>query len=95
MWFPFLEFGRVRVLRSGEGNVSRTRSSLNARGLGDINKNTKIEKAVLEVRIYASAERGIAVRRGAGTKAHAKIPGVSNQQILEPNTLTEDQSDEH
>ena len=37
----------------------------------DISKNTKIDKAVLEVRVDASAGRGIAVRRGAGrTSSH-------------------------
>ena len=36
----------------------------------DINENTKIDKAVLEVRIDAPAGRGIAARRGAGRIRH-------------------------
>ena len=40
----------------------------------DINKNTKIDKAVLEVRIDTSAGRGIAVRRGAGRIRHIGTP---------------------
>ena len=36
----------------------------------DIIKNTKIDKAVVEVRIDASAGRGVAVRRGARRIRH-------------------------
>ena len=36
----------------------------------DISKNTKIDTAVLEVRVDASAGRSTAVRRGAGRVRH-------------------------
>ena len=53
----------------------------------DIRKNTESDKAVLEVRTDASAGRGIAVQ--------GKSLEYRTWQILEPNTLTEDQFEEH
>ena len=49
----------------------------------DINKNTKIDKAVLEVRIDASAGRGIAVRQGAGGSRHSATPTSWVQKLTE------------
>ena len=72
---PFLEFGRVRCLRSGAGNVSRLGAVSMLMDLGvDINNNTNIEKSALEARIDASAGRGIAVWRGAGRFRHVATP---------------------
>ena len=104
----------VIALSSGESEFYALVSMRKDLGV-DISKNTKIDKAVLEVRVGASAGRGIAVRRGARRIRHiatptlrvqkltqdgivkiTKIPGESGTwQILEPNTLTEDQFDEH
>ena len=79
----------------------------------DISKNTQIDKTVLEVRIDASAGRGMAVRRGAGRVRHIATPTLRvrklaqesekheqsmeyrTRQILEPNTLREDQFEGH
>ena len=49
----------------------------------DINKNTKIDKAVLEVRMDASAGRGIAVRRGAGRIRHIATPTLRVQKLTQ------------
>ena len=49
----------------------------------DISKNTKIDKAVLEVRIDASAGRGIAVRRGAGRIRHTATPTLRVQKLTQ------------
>ena len=40
----------------------------------DISKNTKIARAILEVRVDASAGRGIVVQRGAGRIRHIATP---------------------
>ena len=47
----------------------------------DINKNTNIDKAVLEVRVDASAGRGIAVRRGARRIRHSATPTLRVQML--------------
>ena len=47
----------------------------------DISKNTKIDKAVLEVRVDASAGRGMAVRRGAREIRHVAAPTLRVQQL--------------
>ena len=53
----------------------------------DINKNTKIDKAVLEVRIDASAGRGTAVRRGARKIRHFAAPTFRVQRLTQDGTL--------
>ena len=110
----------VIALSSGEsefcGLVKGTSAGLGAhsmlKDLGlEISKNTKIDKAVLEVRFDASGGRGMAVRRGFGTlllqhcrcrSLHKRAKSKSRKslesrtpQILEPNILTEDQLEEH
>ena len=49
----------------------------------DISKNTKIDRAVLEVRLDASAGRGIAVRRGAGRIRHIATPTLQVQKLTQ------------
>ena len=49
----------------------------------DISKNTQIDKAVLEVRIDASAGRGIAARRGAGRIRHTATPTFWVQKLTQ------------
>ena len=73
----------VIALSSGESEFYALAKETSA-GLGavsmlkdfgvDINKNTKSDKAVLEVRVDASAGRGTAVRRGAGRIRHIATP---------------------
>ena len=100
---------RVIALSSGESEfyvlVKGTSAGLGAvsllKDLGvDTSENTKIDKAVLEVRVDASAGQSMAVRRGAGWFRHIASKSRTSlesrtRQISEPNTLTEDQSDEH
>ena len=103
----------VNALSSGESEfyalVKGTSAGLEEvsmlKDLGvDISINIQIDKAVLEVRIDASAGRGIAVRRGAGRSRHIATPTLwvqkltqeyRTRRILEPNTLTADQFEEH
>ena len=71
----------------------------------DISKNTKIDKAVLEVRIDASAGRDIAERplQPCGYKSSQKTSKSKSRisleprtrQISEPNILTKDQFEGH
>ena len=62
-------YALVKVTSAGLGAISMLKD------LGvDIGKNTKIDKAALEVRVDASAGRGIAVRRGAGMIRHTATP---------------------
>ena len=49
----------------------------------DISKNAQIDKAVLEVRIDASAGRGIAARRGAGRIRHTATPTFWVQKLTQ------------
>ena len=49
----------------------------------DISKNTKIDDAALEVRIDASAGRGIAVQRGAGRIRHIAAPTLWVQNLTQ------------
>ena len=54
------------------------------RDLGvDINKNTKVDKAAPEVKIDASAGRGIALRRGAGRLRHIATPTLRVQKFTQ------------
>ena len=111
-----LSSGESEFLRSGEKGVGRDLEQSQCSKIWELisAKNTKIDKAVLEVRVDASAGRGMAARRGTGRIRHiatqtlwvqkltqvgivkiTKISLVSNTADLEPNTLTEDQIDEH
>ena len=49
----------------------------------DISENTKIDKAILEVRVDASAGRGIAVRRRAGRIRHIATPTLRVQPLTQ------------
>ena len=49
----------------------------------DISRNTKIDQAVFEVRIDASAGRGIAARRGAGIIRHIAAPTLWVQKLTQ------------
>ena len=49
----------------------------------DISKNAQIDKAVLGVRIDASAGRGIAVWRGAGKIRHIATPTLRVRQLTQ------------
>ena len=53
----------------------------------DISKNTKIDKAVLEVRVDASSGRGMAVRRGAGRTHHIATPTLWVQKLTQHGTV--------
>ena len=48
-----------------------------------ISKNTMTDKAVLEVRVDASAGRGMAVRRGAGRIRHIATPALWVHQLTQ------------
>ena len=49
----------------------------------DINKNTKSDKAVMEVSADASAGRGIPGRRGAGRIRHIATPALRVQELTQ------------
>ena len=53
----------------------------------DISKNTKFDQAVLEVRIVASAGRGIAVRRGARIIRHIATPTLWVQKLTQDGNV--------
>ena len=69
-------YALVKGAAAGLGAVSMLRDF----GV-DINKNTKI--AVLEVRVDASAGRGIAVGRGAGRIRHVATPSLRVQKLTQ------------
>ena len=49
----------------------------------DISKNTIIVRAVLEVRVDATAGRGMTVRRGAGRIRHIATPNLRVQKLTQ------------
>ena len=53
----------------------------------DISKNTKIDKAVLEVGVGACAGRGTAVRRGAGRIRHIATPTLRAQKLTQDDNV--------
>ena len=79
-WSYRPEFGRIKVLRSDEGIVSRTWNSLKDLKV-DISKNSKIDRAVLEVRVDTSAGRDIALRRGVRRIRHITTPSLWVQKL--------------
>ena len=68
-------YNLVKGTSAGLGAVSM----LKELGVDNCNK-TKIDNAVLEVRVDASAGRGIAVRRGAGRIRHIATPTIVGTQ---------------
>ena len=87
----------VIALRSGESEfyalVKGTSAGLGAvamlNDLGvNISKNTKIDKAALEVRVDASPGRGIAVRRGRDGSSHcySNIANTKSSRNIAKNT---------
>ena len=71
-------YDMVKETSAGLGAVSKLKD------LGvDMSKNTKIDKAVLEVRVDASVGRGIAVRRGAGRIHHIATPTLWVQKLTQ------------
>ena len=53
----------------------------------DISENTNIDKAVLEVRVDASAGRGVAVRRGAGRNRHTATSTLWVQKLTQDGSV--------
>ena len=99
LWFPHAtfhqhyekscrpEFGRVRLLHSGERDVTRPCNKMLTDFGFDISKNTKIDRAVLEVRVDASAGRGATVRREAGRIRHIATPTLWAQKFTQDDTV--------
>ena len=86
----------VTALNSGESEfyalVKGTSAGLGAvsmlKDLGvDISKNTQIDKAVLEVRVDASAGGGMTERRGAGRLRHIAIPTLWAQRLTQDGII--------
>ena len=75
-------YALVKGTSAGLGAVSMLKDL----GVG-ISKNTKIDKAALEVRVDASGGPGIAVRRGAGRIRHIASPTLSVQKLTQDDTV--------